>query len=418
MGELLGFAKITRDITERRETAEALRKAQEALFQSQKMEAIGKLTGGIAHDFNNLLSVIFNGMAVLRRDIRTDYAVRILDTMERAVTRGSTLTQQLLSFARQQPLQQEKYQINRVITSFEAVLRRANTSTQDFTIELAEPLPMVIIDAPQFEAALLNLVVNARDATASGGSISLTTEAVDLADKSINNLPAGRYVKISLRDTGEGMTPEVKARAIDPFFTTKPTGKGTGLGLSQVYGFIQQSKGDIEIESAPGKGTCVSLYLPAVEDELQSRSEAKTSEKVLVVDDQPDVLDMADEVFRSLGYEVLSANNAKDALAILQRTKDIHLLFSDVIMPGTSGLELAREAKSLRPDMNVLLASGYASPALGTDKANQDFEFITKPYKIADIMRKLRELDHEQLHKLADRPTLQESADIRPTPNA
>jgi PAS domain S-box-containing protein len=418
MGELLGFAKITRDITERRETAEALRKAQEALFQSQKMEAIGKLTGGIAHDFNNLLSVIFNGMAVLRRDIRTDYAVRILDTMERAVTRGSTLTQQLLSFARQQPLQQEKYQINRVITSFEAVLRRANTSTQDFTIELAEPLPMVIIDAPQFEAALLNLVVNARDATASGGSISLTTEAVDLADKSINNLPAGRYVKISLRDTGEGMTPEVKARAIDPFFTTKPTGKGTGLGLSQVYGFIQQSKGDIEIESAPGKGTCVSLYLPAVEDELQSRSEAKTSEKVLVVDDQPDVLDMAAEVFRSLGYEVLSANNAKDALAILQRTKDIHLLFSDVIMPGTSGLELAREAKSLRPDMNVLLASGYASPALGTDKANQDFEFITKPYKIADIMRKLRELDHEQLHKLADRPTLQESADIRPTPNA
>jgi CheY-like chemotaxis protein len=276
----------------------------------------------------------------------------------------------------------------------------------------------VIIDAPQFEAALLNLVVNARDATASGGSISLTTEAVDLADKSINNLPAGRYVKISLRDTGEGMTPEVKARAIDPFFTTKPTGKGTGLGLSQVYGFIQQSKGDIEIESAPGKGTCVSLYLPAVEDELQSRSEAKTSEKVLVVDDQPDVLDMAAEVFRSLGYEVLSANNAKDALAILQRTKDIHLLFSDVIMPGTSGLELAREAKSLRPDMNVLLASGYASPALGTDKANQDFEFITKPYKIADIMRKLRELDHEQLHKLADRPTLQESADIRPTPNA
>ncbi len=402
MGELWGFAKVTRDITERRESAIALQKAQEALFQSQKMEAIGKLTGGIAHDFNNLLSVIFNGMAVLRRDIHSDYGLRVLDTMERAVSRGATLTQQLLSFARKQPQRLEKYHINRVINSFEAVLQRANTTSLNFNIRLAEPLPLVIMDATQFEAALLNLVVNARDATAAGGSISLTTEAINLQSQSVNNLAAGRYVKIMLCDTGEGMTPEVKAQAIEPFFTTKPTGKGTGLGLSQVYGFIQQSNGDMQIESAPGQGTCISLYLPAVaEDKADDESHIELSEKVLVVDDQPDVLDMAVELFRDLGYEVLAANNGKDALAILERTTDINLLFSDVAMPGMSGIELAQRAKSLKPNMNILLASGYTTLTLNADiSATQDFGFITKPYKVADIMKKLREADQAQLLRL------------------
>jgi len=186
------------------------------------MEAIGKLTGGIAHDFNNLLSVILNGMSVLRRDIHSDYGLRVLDTMERAVLRGSTLTQQLLSFARQQPQRLEKYHINRVINSFEAVLQRANTTSLDFHIRLAEPLPQVMMDATQFEAALLNLVVNARDATAAGGSISLSTEAVNLPEQSMNNLPAGRYVKINLCDTGEGMSPEVKARALNLFLPPNP----------------------------------------------------------------------------------------------------------------------------------------------------------------------------------------------------
>lgn len=398
MGDLLGFAKITRDITERREAAIALQKAQEALFQSQKMEAIGKLTGGIAHDFNNLLSVILNGMSVLRRDIHSDYGLRVLDTMERAVLRGSTLTQQLLSFARQQPQRLEKYHINRVINSFEAVLQRANTTSLDFHIRLAEPLPQVMMDATQFEAALLNLVVNARDATAAGGSISLSTEAVNLPEQSMNNLPAGRYVKINLCDTGEGMSPEVKARAIEPFFTTKPTGKGTGLGLSQVYGFIQQSNGDMQIESSLGQGTCISLYLPAITENKQDDDDRSGgSEKVLVVDDQPDVLDMAVELFRDLGYEVLAANNGKDALAILERTDDINLLFSDVVMPGMSGIELAQRAKSLKPMMNILLASGYTALTLNPENSvNQDFGFITKPYKVADIMKKLREADQAQ----------------------
>lgn len=397
MGELLGFAKITRDITERRESAIALQKAQDALFQSQKMEAIGKLTGGIAHDFNNLLSVIFNGMAVLRRDIRSDYGLRVLDTMERAVSRGSTLTQQLLSFARQQPQRLEKYNINRVINSFEAVLQRANTTSLDFNIRLAEPLPQVLMDATQFEAALLNLVVNARDATAPGGSISLSTEVVELGEQSVNNLKAGRYVKVMLCDTGEGMSAEVKSRAIEPFYTTKPTGKGTGLGLSQVYGFIQQSNGDLQIDSAPGAGTCISLYLPAIPDSPSDDNRDDESEKVLVVDDQPDVLDMAVELFRDLGYEVLAANNGKDALAILERTADIGLLFSDVVMPGMSGIELAQRAKSIKPSMNILLASGYTALAPNTDTATkQDFAFIAKPYKVADIMKKLREANQAQ----------------------
>jgi PAS domain S-box-containing protein len=392
LGQLIGFAKITRDITERRDSAIALEHTREALFQSQKLEAIGKLTGGIAHDFNNLLSVVISGMEVLRREVQSSSSTRILESMERAADRAVTLTQQLLAFARKQPLKQHMQNINRVIGSFEAVLRRANHGPATFDLALDPTIPMVLIDAPQFEAALLNLVVNACDAMPDHGTITLSTEAVILAEKQVNSLPAGQYVKVTVRDTGSGMTPEVTVRAVEPFFTTKPIGKGTGLGLSQVYGLVQQSHGDITIESEVGRGTAISLYLPAHAHAHDTQAlEVESNDKVLVVDDQPDVLDMAVELFRTLGYEVFAANNGEDAMDILQRMPDISVLFSDVVMPGISGIELGKKARALRPNLIVMLTSGYAAPVFESGGQElHEFEFMSKPYRVADVARRLR----------------------------
>jgi PAS domain S-box-containing protein len=391
-GKLLGFAKVTRDITERRQAAEELQKAAEVLFHSQKLEAIGKLTGGVAHDFNNLLSVIVNGLGILQRKLQAPEDARVLDAMVRAAGRGATLTQQLLAFARQQPLKQEDHDLNEVITSFEAVLRRAsNNESVDFQIALAAGLPLVRVDSAQFESALLNLIVNARDATPDGGSILVSTEAVNLVSGTVGNLPAGPYVRVSVKDSGTGMTKEVAAKAIDPFFTTKPIGQGTGLGLSQAYGLAQQSGGDLAIDSAPGQGAIVSLYFPAVFRTDDTRPAASESpDTALVVDDQDDVREMAIALFSSLGYEVLSANNGSDALEILTTTPGIDVLFSDVVMPGMNGVKLAQEARALAPQMKIILASGYAPEALSEGAGELDFGFVRKPYTLAQILKQLR----------------------------
>lgn len=392
-GTLAGFAKITRDITEKKEAAEALERANAALFQSQKMEAIGQLTGGIAHDFNNLLSVISNGLEVLPLKTDGPNDLKLVESMKRAVNRGATLTQQLLSFARQQPLRPEKQNLNSVINGFEAVLRRAGNSTIAFNVNLAADLLLVMVDVPRFETALLNLVVNARDAMPSGGGISIATSNVTLSDQQVAGLSAGRYVKVAVSDTGSGMPPEVIARAFEPFFTTKEVGKGTGLGLSQVYGFMQQSEGGVVIESAIGQGSTINLYLPALDESAGDTSSIAedSSEKALVVDDEPDVMETAAALFRSIGYEVFTANNGLAALEILQRTKDISVLFSDVMMPSMTGIELAKRARELRPDMKILLASGYPLPALKAQHSGIDeFTFMNKPYKLAELAKKLR----------------------------
>lgn len=391
-GELIGFAKITRDVTERRETSAALAKANEALFQSQKMESLGKLTGGVAHDFNNLLSVIANGVALLRMAITDPSQIKALDSMERATSRGATLTQQLLSFAKQQPLKQEKQDLNRVINSFESVLRRALKSSIDFRLKLAPILPSALVDAPQFEAALLNLVVNSADAVGLDGTITVQTELVELVQGDVNELAAGRYIHISVSDTGEGIAPDLISRVVEPFFTTKPVGKGTGLGLSQVYGLMQQSNGGMKIESVKGSGTTVSLYLPALDyEKIEEPFPSKQSHKALVVDDQPDVLDMAAELFRTLGYDVFSASNGTDALSLLERNQDIGLLFSDVVMPGISGMELARSARKLIPGIKIILATGYIADVISKEERESNaFPIISKPYKIADIVQYLR----------------------------
>jgi PAS domain S-box-containing protein len=394
-GELVGFAKVTRDVTERKLAAEALERANTALFQAQKMEAIGQLTGGISHDFNNLLSVVSSSLEVLATRLHDHADVRILDAMRRAVDRGATLTQQLLSFARQQPLKVDTHDLNTVIRGFESVLQRAGNSSVRFDLDLAPQLRLVQVDAARFEAALLNLVVNSRDAMPEGGELIISTVDVDLAEHAVGRLPAGPYVKVSVRDTGSGMPPDVAARAFEPFFTTKAVGKGTGLGLSQVYGFFVQSGGDIALDTSPDHGTTVTAYLPALAGDAPADADASpdtTVETVLLVDDEPDVMDAAAELLRSIGYAVITASNGPDALELLRRRNDIDILFTDVVMPqGMSGIELARLSLDIAPGVKVVLASGYPLPALKTDFDDlEQFAFINKPYRLADLARKLR----------------------------
>ena len=393
-GKLLGYTKVTRDITERRVAAEQLEKAREALFQSQKLEAIGKLTGGIAHDFNNLLNVVMNGLELLRLSRDQAIVTRTIDAMERAAQRGATLTQQLLAFARQQPLRREPHDIGRVIRSFEAVLRRALPNDMHLLLHLPEDLPQAMIDPTQFEASLLNLIVNARDAMPGEGTVRIVLSPADLADQEVEQLPAGRYVRVDVQDTGSGMSPETMARAVEPFFTTKEIGKGTGLGLSQVYGMVQQCQGALSIASREGEGTTISLFFPALDGvaDAQKLGPLK-AERVLLVDDQPDVLETAIGLFGHLGYDVLSANNGVEALEALRGNPGISILFSDVVMPGMSGVELGKTVNQEFPSVKVVLASGYMKSALNDRIPDVgSFDLIAKPYRLSDLIKTLKAL--------------------------
>ncbi|MBK4737334.1 hybrid sensor histidine kinase/response regulator [Noviherbaspirillum pedocola] len=397
-GTLVGFAKITRDITERKKAAEELERAREALFQSQKLEAIGMLTGGIAHDFNNLLAILVSGLERLSAHPGSPPNPKVLDSMQRAADRATALTQQLLAFARQQPMKHERHDLNRVIEGFEPVLRRVGDSSIAFNLQLAAELSPVMVDATQFEAALLNLTTNARHAMPAGGAMTLTTENVELLDHQIEELPAGRYVKIALHDTGSGMHPEVVARARDPFFTTKPVGQGTGLGLSQVHGFVQQSNGGMTLTSTVGAGTTISLYLPALEGPEESDAVSNVTEsargKVLVVDGDQDTLGAAVSLFEGVGYEALEANGGAEALAILKSAPNISILLTDVAPPGMTGVELAREARRLLPEVRVLLAYSDPkdAPTRSDSQGGGDFLLVRKPYRIAEIVKQLRTL--------------------------
>ena len=391
MGELIGFAKVTRDISERREAAAALEKAQLALFQAQKMEAMGQITGGVAHDFNNLLNVITNGLAILQTRNSDPKDSKVIDSMQRAAQRGATLIQQLLTFARQQPLNPIPQNINTIIRSFESILRRANDKALRFNITLADELPDVQIDASLFESALLNLVVNARDATPEGGSLSVQTSLVTLKENEVHALSSGDYVKVEVKDTGQGIPENLIAKVIEPFFTTKPIGKGTGLGLSQVYGFVKQSNGDLHIISEEGSGTAISLFFPVLNNTNGLTNPGRKLEQILVVDDQRDLLDMATEILTMLGYQVHSAERGEEALKILKDHLDINVLFSDVTMPGMNGVELAKHAKQISPSIKVLLASGYPGKALAIEDLHK-FRLISKPYQLADIVKELRSL--------------------------
>ena len=384
---LIGFTKITRDITERR----SLEQAREQLYQAQKMESVGQLTGGVAHDFNNLLTAVSGSLSLLRH-IHTDQrTLNLLDTAERAIARGSKLTQQLLAFSRRHHLQPEKANANELITAFEALLRSASGDIE-IQLDLFPQLWSANIDHTQFQATLLNLVVNARDAIdGPGGVITIRTQNCGIGEsraRSLGEITAGSYIMVALSDNGSGMSADTKAKAIEPFYTTKEPGKGSGLGLSQVYGFTRQSNGQIEIDTEIGRGTTIRIFLPALVDEVAGSDEANATKNVgtvLVTEDDPDVLNVAVETLRILGYEVYSAGDASEALAILKRGTPIDVLFADIVMPnGMNRIDLAREARRLRPDIRVLLASGYSRAGI---EPGEDMEFIAKPYRMPELAR-------------------------------
>ena len=393
-GSLIGFAKVTRDITERKQAAEALERANAALFQSQKLEAIGNLTGGVAHDFNNLLSVLSNGLQVLTTQSRTHLDAKMLEMMQRAIDRGASLTQQLLAFARQQPLKTETVNLNALIREFEPMLLRAGPGSIRLKFALDSRRATALLDAARFEATLLNLVVNARDAMPDGGVILIGSEDVELEAGTVGSLPAGSFIKIFVTDSGSGMSAEIASRAFEPFFTTKEVGKGTGLGLSQAHGFIAQSGGEVLIKSSEGKGTTIDIYLPAAPRSAESQEDipGHLVETVLVVEDEPDALAAAAELFRSIGYEVVTACDAVAAIDILKNRSGINIVFSDVMMPrGLSGVELARRVHDQNPAVKIVLASGFPLAALRREHGDLSaFTFIPKPYRLADVARALR----------------------------
>ena len=375
-GQLLGFAKITRDVTDRRRAAEELEEARAALFQSQKLQALGELTGGVAHDFNNLMTVIRGSADLLTRpglseEKRSRYLKAIIDTVDRA----ATLTSHLLAFGRRQALKPEVADLNVRLDAFAEMVGRTLGGQYHVTLELEPLLPPVEVDLAQLETALLNAAFNARDAMPDGGSLTLTTRHVPREGVA--------EVMVEVADTGPGMSAEVRDRAFEPFFTTKPVGEGTGLGLSQIHGFAAQAGGRAEICSAPGEGTAVRIFLPVTERSPGGSVEAARPAKpprdlrVLLVEDNDHVREFAHHLLDELGYRVVSAASAEEALELLER-ETADLLFTDVVMPGRSGLELARLARERLPTLPVLLASGYSEEIVGT--AGSEFEIVRKPY--------------------------------------
>lgn len=389
-GQLIGFTKITRDITEKR----ALEQAREHLFQAQKIESVGQLTGGVAHDFNNLLTAVGGSLSLVKQLITDQRALRLLDTAENAVARGSRLTKQLLTFSRQHPVQPEKVNANEMIASLASLLRHAAGQNVEIRLDLFPLLWTSEMDRTQFQSALLNLVVNARDAIGgAGGVVTIETRNAEIDERraaSLGGIAAGPFVVLAVADTGSGMSAETQAKAIEPFFTTKEPGRGSGLGLSQVYGFARQSGGQIEIDSAVGRGTTIRIFLPALAPDAAAAETLETSVTVLLTEDDADVLTVAAETLRVLGYEVHTATNATEALAILRQGTPIDILFTDIVMPnGMNGIELAREARRLRPDIRVLLASGYSRERTAAD---EDMAFIAKPYQMPELAQQLEAL--------------------------
>jgi signal transduction histidine kinase/CheY-like chemotaxis protein len=393
---------IGRDMTERLAAEERLRRAQ-------RLEAIGQLTGGVAHDFNNLLAVIIGNLEQLGGDASADpeKAECWADALEAAL-RGAELTRQLLAFARRQSLNAEVLDINQRVSATISLLRR--TLGEQITVEtlLAADLWPALADPAQFEAALVNLAINARDAMAAGGRLTIETANAVLdesyARENLEVTP-GNYVMIAMSDTGTGMAPDVLARVFEPFFTTKGPGKGTGLGLSMVYGFLRQSHGHIKVYSEVGHGTTVRLYLPQSTsgeaktdvDQPAVFDSAKRNQTVLVVEDNAKVRKVVAQQLHELGYNVIEAENGEAALEVLRRGDAVDLLFTDVVMPGMSGSDLAAAARVVRPGIKVLFTTGFAKASLQNQTlVNGSADVLNKPYRKVDLATKIRSvLDSE-----------------------
>jgi len=367
-GVLIGFAKVTRDITEKREAQLALEQAREALFQSQKLDAIGQLTGGVAHDFNNLLMVVLTSLELLRRGLPEDQRLhRLLDNAVQGAKRGVSLTQRMLAFARRQELRPVNVDVASLISGMREMLERTLGPTIRIDTNFPDGLSPVRVDHNQLELAILNLAVNARDAMPQGGSLTFEASAVEgtPADK----LAKGGYLRLSLADSGSGMNAPTLARAMEPFFTTKGVGRGTGLGLPMVHGLAIQSGGKFVLESSEGTGTRALLWLPISTEESPSTPaptpvpeahERVAAHMVVAVDDDALVLAGTASMLEDLGHTVLCAGGAKEALDLIRGAPGVGIVVSDQVMPGMTGAQLFEVLRAERPDLSLILASGYA----------------------------------------------------------
>ncbi|MGE3303084.1 MAG: ATP-binding protein [Hyphomonadaceae bacterium] len=399
-GDIVGFAKVTRDITEQRAAAAALEQTREALFQAQKMESLGQLTGGIAHDFNNILAGIIGAMQLLELRVssgRTEDAGRYITAAIESANRAAALISRLLAFGRRQSLDVKPVDVNAAIHSFELILRRTTSENMAVSFDLAPDALIAMTDANQLESALLNLAINARDAMPNGGALRIATARASVAQGAKPDLEAGAYVMLTVADTGAGMPPDVLAHAFDPFFTTKPTGAGTGLGLSMVHGFVKQTGGHAEIESAVGAGTKVRLYLPlaniAETTPLQENAQPHpgNGEAVLVVEDEPLVRMLIVDVLSELGYAIYEARDAQAALTVLDSPKRLDLMVSDVGLPGMNGRQLADIARKQRPELKILFLTGYAEhAAVRSGFLETGMDLMTKPFAVEALSEKIR----------------------------
>ncbi len=387
-GDVIGFAKVTRDMTEKRQAQLALEQAREAFFQAQKIEAIGQLTGGVAHDFNNLLTAVLGSLELLRKRLPDDPKIRrLLDNAVQGAQRGASLTQRMLAFARRQDLHTEAVDVVDLVRGMSDLLERS--LGPGITIDTRFPLTLnpVLADANQLELALLNLALNARDAMPEGGAITIAAHEEAVAPGGARELEPGRYVCLSVADTGEGMDEAVLARAPEPFFTTKGVGKGTGLGLSMVHGLAEQLGGRLVLKSRPGEGTIADIWLPLAQVERHEASEATPAALkapagtrplvVLVVDDDSLVLMNTVAMLEDLGHTALGASSAEQALGILQREKKVELVITDQVMPHMTGTELAEAIGADDPNLPIILATGYAELAPG-DQA--ELPRLAKPF--------------------------------------
>ena len=407
-GRVIGFAKVTRDVTERKEAERALEKAQRALQQSQKMDALGQLTGGVAHDFNNLLQVISSNLQLLGKDIAGNprAETRVQNALA-GVTRGARLASQLLAFGRRQALEPKVVNIGKFVKGMDDMLRRTLGGEIEVETVISGGLWNTVVDPGQIENAILNLAINARDAMDRNGR--LTIEAgnahLDGIYSGQHDLKPGQYVMLAVTDTGHGIPPELLERVCEPFFSTKPEGKGTGLGLSMVYGLVKQSGGHIQIYSEVGEGTTVKIYLPRSlegEDLLADAPQHPVEggqETILVVEDDEDVREAAVAMLSDLGYRVLKAKDAASALTVIESGTPVSLLFTDVVMPGPlRSPDLARKAKERVPGLAVLFTSGYTENAIvHGGRLDAGVELLGKPYTREALARKIRQV-------LGDRP--------------
>jgi PAS domain S-box-containing protein len=406
-GNIVGFAKVTRDLTERREAQLELEESRQALFQSQKMEAVGQLTGGLAHDFNNLLTGITGSLDLMKARLaqgRLNDLERYITAAQGAASRAASLTHRLLAFARRQTLEPRAVNANKLISGMEELIRRTVGPQVKIETVLAVGLWTCFCDPNQLENAILNLCINGRDAMEEGGTITVETANswVDQRSGAERDMEPGQYVAICVTDTGKGMSQDVVARAFDPFFTTKPVGKGTGLGLSMIYGFARQSNGHAKIYSEVGEGTTVKIYLPRYRGEAVEEDEkedidmprAEAGETVLVVDDEPTVRMLVGDTLSELGYRGIEAADAASGLKVLESDVKIDLLVTDVGLPGgMNGKELADEARKHRPDLKVLFITGYAENAAVTSgRLEPGMHVLSKPFPMDQLASRIRSI--------------------------